>query len=242
MVWQKKLPVRVTVPPVIIGDRLYIAPQNNHLLALDIVNGQQLWDQEFDAFVTAVAAHGDRIFAGTNRMFFGLDHAGEVRWKWRIGMEPIGQPATDDSAVYVAFADNTLRAFEAGKGAQRWRTALQYRPLTGPVRVNDTIVLTQIAPVMHAYENKEGKPAGDYALPVSDRTLIVGQPVVAPGPTFFQDTLILPVAQGYVTASRRNGPGVLVPFSVQGTVCPPLSLPGEEAPPTARAPSTPPKA
>jgi outer membrane protein assembly factor BamB len=242
VVWQKKFPAPVRTLPVIVGDRLYAAPQNKHLLALDLVSGQQLWDQEFDAFVSAIAASDQRVFVGTTRMFFGLDHAGETRWKWRIGMEVIGQPVTDGTAVYAAFADNTLRAFDAGRGAMQWRTALTYRPPSGPLWVADTIVLTQIAPVLHAYETKEGKPAGDYVIPVSDRTFIVGQPVVAPGATFFQDTMMLPVAQGFLIAFRRAGLAMTPLTDVPGAVCRPLSLPGEEAPPTASAPSTPPKA
>jgi outer membrane protein assembly factor BamB len=235
-VWQAKLGAPIKARPVIVGDRLYVAPQNNQLVAFDLVSGRQLWSQDFEEAVTALAAQDQRVFAGTSRMFYGLDHAGHVKWKRRIGAEVIGQPVTDATGVYAAFTDNTLMAFGTNKGDLLWRAPLTYRPISGPTRADDTLLLTGIAPIVHGYDVKDGKQAPDFALPADPRVIFVTAPHFSHGPTFFQDIVLVFFAHGWAEGARRIGPGVYTPFTDPGTACPALTFPGEAPPPTAAAP------
>jgi outer membrane protein assembly factor BamB len=238
-VWQMKFDAEIKAAPVIVGDRLYVAPQNNHLVALDLLSGQKLWDQQFEGFVTAIGAQEHRVFAGTGRMFYGLDHAGHMKWKRRLGAEVIGQIVTDESTVYAAFTDNTLVAFGANNGDLRWRAGLAYRPISGPVRGDDTLLLTGIAPVVHGYAMKDGKPAPDFALPVDPRSIVAAAPLFTRGATFFQDTVLVVLAQGVMEGARRLGPGTFMPFVDPGTALPPFAFPGEPPPPSAAGPVKP---
>jgi hypothetical protein len=241
VIWQAKLGASIKTRPVIVGDRLYVAPQNHHLVALDLVSGQQLWSQEFEDTVTAVAAQDQRVFAGTRNFFFGLDHAGHVKWKRRVGAEVVGLPVTDAAGVYAVFTDNTLVAFGAGKGDLIWRAALPYRPVSGPARADDTLLLTGIAPIVHGYDIKDGKPGPDFPVPADPRVIFVTTPYFAHGPTFFQDTVLLFFAHGWAEGARRVGPGTFTAFTDPGSPLPALTFPGE-APPPPTAAVVPPKA
>lgn len=235
-VWTAKFKSPIKTTPVIVGDRLYVAPQDNRLVAIDLPDGKQLWEETFEANVTAIGAQEHRVFAGTRLNFYALDHGGEIKWKRRIGAEVIGQPATDDSTVYTAYTDNTLLALDANNGGLRWREALTYRPVAGPVRADDTVLLTGLSPVLHGYTMKDGKAQPDFTLPVWDRTLIVGSPLFLRGPTFFGDKVIVAVAQGYMVTLGRQGPGVLSQFSDPGFVLPALTFPGEQPQTSAAVP------
>jgi outer membrane protein assembly factor BamB len=239
-VWQTKFDAAIKTPPVIVGDRLYVAPQDNRLVALDLVSGHQLWDEQFDGLVGAIAAQEQRVYVGVGRMFFALDHAGHLKWKRRIGAEVIGQPVADESAVYAAFTDNTLYAFGASDGDFRWRSALAYRPIAGPVHANKTLILTGVAPVLHGYNVKDGKAAIDFNPAVDARSIVVSAPLFVPGRTFFQDSVVMLLAQGVMVSGRPVGPGFLSPFSDPGRPCRPWTMPSEAPPPTAAA-APPPK-
>ncbi len=234
-VWQTKFDAAIKTLPVIVGDRLYIAPQDNRLVALDLVSGSQLWDEQFDGLVGAIAAQEQRVYVGVGRVFVALDHAGHLKWKRRIGAEVIGQPVTDEVAVYAAFTDNTLYAFGASDGDLRWRAALTYRPIAGPVRADHTLMLTGVAPVLHGYDVKDGKAAIDFQPAVDVRSIVVSAPQFVPGPTFFQDTVTMLLAQGLMLGGRRVGPGFFSPFSDPGKACRPWTMPVEAPPPTAAA-------
>jgi outer membrane protein assembly factor BamB len=242
VVWHISLADPLKTKPIIIGDRLYIAPENKHLVALDLVSGQQLWVEELDEQISSIAASEQRVFAGTRNKFFAFDHAGHLKWTRRLGAEVIGDAVTDAEGVYGAFTDNTLLAL-GNNGDLRWRTGLAYRPMSGPVMANGTmLLLVGSAPVLHGYDMKDGKASPDFNPPADTRALMFSPPMFARGRTFFQDTVLVVFAHGAVAAGIRTGPGVIFPFRDPGVKCPPLSLPAEQPPPTAAAtPATPPR-
>jgi outer membrane protein assembly factor BamB len=240
-VWKIKLDAPVKVMPVVVGDRLYVATEQKQVVALDVVSGQRLWAQTLDEPIAALAAQEKRLFVSTDRTFLALDHGGDLKWRRRIGVAAIGQPLPDGDTVYVTFADNTLFALGADKGDLRWRAPLTYRPVAGPVRADDALLLVGIAPVLHWYLIKDGKAIPDLPLPGDTRSIMFAPPHVARGATFFNDLVLVPSTLA-VEALQRQGPGTFWPFIDLGVPCPPLSFPGEPPPPTtASVPAVPPK-
>jgi outer membrane protein assembly factor BamB len=241
LVWQAKLDAPVTVPSLIVGDRLYVATSQKQVAAFDVLSGQRLWVQTFEHPVVSIGASEKRLFVSTDKLFIALDHGGDFKWRRRVGVGAVGQPIVDDENVYVAFNDNTLLAFGADKGEMKWRTPLPYRPVAGPVRADDSILLSGIAPVLHGYAIKDGKPAQDVPLPVETRSIVSWAPHVVRRPNFFNDMVLVLTAQA-MEGLQRQGPGTLTMFIDLGVPCPPLSFPGEAPPPTtASVPSAPPK-
>ncbi len=230
-VWAIRLNAPIKTPPAIVGDRLYVAPQNNHLVAIDLTAGQELWSEEFDGVVTGLAAQKERVFAGTSRNFYALDHAGHFKWKRRIGAEVVGRPIADDENVYAVFTDNTMWGLGSDSGSLRWRVALTYRPISGPVRADDTLLLNGLAPILHGYYTKDGAAAGpDYTVPAGPGAILSAPVVFVHGANFFQDTAMVMLGQGYLGGVRRMGPGHIYPYwSDPGIVLPPITF-GEPPP------------
>jgi outer membrane protein assembly factor BamB len=229
-VWQMKFGAPIKTAPAIVGDRLYVAPQNNHLTAVDLTSGQELWSEEFDGFVTGLAAQEHRVFCGTSRNFYALDHAGHFKWKRRIGAEVVGRPVTDKDNVYAVFTDNTMWALGVDGGDLRWRAALIFRPISGPVRMDDTLLVNGLTPLLHGYKAKDGTADGpDYTLPAGPGSILTSGPLVVRGANFFQDTVLLLLGNGYIAAVRRAGPGMITPFVDPGLVLPPITF-GEPPP------------
>jgi outer membrane protein assembly factor BamB len=241
VVWKSNVGAPVTTLPVIVGDRLYVAPQNKQLIAIDLTSGEQLWKEPFDEVVTAIAAQEQRVFISTGRMFLALDHAGHLKWKRRIGADAIGQPLADESTVYAAFTDNTLLALGANKGDLKWRAPLVYRPIAGPTRAHNAVLLSGIAPVIHVYDAKEGKLLQDYALPSDPRSILSSPIHVSPGKNFFEDTVLVQLAQGQMAGAQTLGPAYWMPFTDPGQVRPQPTLPGEPPPTPTAATAAPPK-
>ena len=76
VVWELALGGVVRTEPLIVGDRLYIAPEGSLLMALDLMTGKTIWERDLGSKAVSIAAHGDRIVAGTvSRMFFGSTSA-----------------------------------------------------------------------------------------------------------------------------------------------------------------------
>jgi hypothetical protein len=84
-----------------------------------------------------------------------------VEWRWVTGANVIGRPVVDDQTVYFVSLDNVLRALNISSGVQRWKSGLQVRPTTGPLKWSKTIVVTGTAPSLKAYNAADGKSAGE---------------------------------------------------------------------------------
>ena len=75
----------------------------------------------------------------------------------------IGRPVADEQNVYFVSLDNVLRALNRRTGNQRWKRTLPLRPRTGPVRFDDTLIVSGVAPTLRIYSMKDGTPRGDAA-------------------------------------------------------------------------------
>ena len=119
-------------------------------MALELLTGKTIWERDLGSKATSIAAHGDRITAGTvSRMFFGIDERrGDIKWRWRIGGDVIGRPAFDDDMVFVITLSNEMRGFKLNDGGQKWRQPLDFRALGGPTRIGDVLMVPSYSPTL----------------------------------------------------------------------------------------------
>jgi hypothetical protein len=89
---------------------------------------------------------------------------GEIEWRWPTGADAIGLPATDDRAVYFVSLDNVLRGLNQSNGVQQWKSALSFRPMSGPLKWSETLVVAGTTPLLQAFSVRQGKPLGRYAV------------------------------------------------------------------------------
>jgi len=117
--------------------------------------------------LSEVLAFPDRILFGTgDKWFFCLRVSdGEREWpRVRLGSTVRGRPIADDDHIYVVSMDNTLRAFRRGNGALLWHPNVPFRPTTGPVLIDSTVVVAGNAPELRAFDVNSGRPAGEIKL------------------------------------------------------------------------------
>jgi outer membrane protein assembly factor BamB len=235
VVWELALGGIVRTEPLIVGDRLYIAPEGSLLMALDLMTGKTIWERDLGSKAVSVAAHGDRIVAGTvSRMFFGLDERrGEIKWRWRIGGDVVGRPAFNDDMVFVITLSNEMRGFKLNDGGQKWRQPLDFRALGGPTRIGDVLMVPSYSPTLRGFNTKDGKRAGVYSLPIGERSSPAAPPMVILRETFIDDMIVTATADGELIATRRVTMPPVLPLTVlPGVGAAPITLPGADTAPT----------
>jgi len=82
-----------------------------------------------------------------------------VDWRWRTGGDVIGLPAVDDHHIYFVSLDNVLRSLNRTSGAQQWMRPLPVRPVWGPIKVVDRLVVGGQSATLHAFNLKDGASA-----------------------------------------------------------------------------------
>src|SRR5207244_4662283 len=70
----------------------------------------------------------------------------------------------DDKSGYFLSLDNVLRGLNRSSGVQRWKSVLPLRPIAGPVKYRETLVVAGTTPALQAYSSRDGKTSGRYAV------------------------------------------------------------------------------
>jgi outer membrane protein assembly factor BamB len=164
--WRRRLPAAARSAPGFTATRLFVPTADNMIAALDAGTGAVVWSKRLGGIGHDVLADGDRIFLGAqDRYFYCLDvKDGEVAWRWATGADAIGLPVADDRTVYFVSLDNVLRALNRASGVQRWKSPLPIRPIAGPVKYLETLVVAGTAPTLQAYSTRDGKAQGRYTV------------------------------------------------------------------------------
>jgi outer membrane protein assembly factor BamB len=161
-IWRRDVGSPAHVSPGLAADRVYVATDDTRIVALEVTTGDILWARRLGGVPSSLLALDEQVFAGSSdNYFYCLTDDGRVDWRWRVGADPIGQPVVDAKNVYFVALDNVLRALSRGHGVQQWVRLLPMRPTRGPLMAGSTLVVTGIAPMLRAYNVKDGKPAGE---------------------------------------------------------------------------------
>lgn len=243
VVWRTEPEAPATSAPVVEGDRLYTTGSGGQFVARTVSSGAEDWRVTLDGDVTAAAAVEGRVFAATTgRWLYALDaKRGQVRWRYRLGGSAIGM-MTDEDRVVVVMLDQSVRAFKMGSGAQVWRRTLTFRPVAGPVAAGGSLLVTGYGPAVRILDRRTGANQGTYTIPlpppitVATATLASG-PLFRPGPTIFDDVVILSTQHGYFHAARR----LAEPMALPVTAMPGPALPAPGPPPGWVEPAAAPK-
>ncbi len=165
--WRRALARAATSRPAITPTRLFVATADSQVVALNVQTGEVLWTRRLGGPGHDILADGGRVFLGSqDRYFYCLDEKdGEVEWRWATGADAIGLPVVDEHTVYLVSLDNVLRALNRSSGVQRWKTPLPFRPMAGPLKYNETLVVAGTAPSLEAYNARTGKTLGHYPVP-----------------------------------------------------------------------------
>ena len=164
--WRRHLPRAATSRPSFSTSRLFVATADKHVAALDLQTGDVVWNRTLNGVGHDILANDDRIFLGSqDRYFYCLNATdGEIQWRWQTGADAIGLPVADDRSVYFVSLDNVVRGLNRSSGVQRWKTPLSFRPIAGPLKWSETLVVAATVPQVEAFGIREGKSLGRYSV------------------------------------------------------------------------------
>jgi outer membrane protein assembly factor BamB len=224
--WSEPMPAPVRVSPAIAADRLYVSLTSGGILALDLTTGKRVWEQRVGGDVTEILALDDRLFVGSRDNFFyclALS-TGRISWRWRVGADVIGAPIVDESRVYFTALDNLLRALDRRHGAQRWRQPMPIRPLAGPVRIDDVVIVSGLGVEVTGFSGRTGKEVGRFTA----SSEIVAPPHFVDAPIPEDRTLYILTGEGTLHAVRHMVEPRVIPLEfVPGTPTPLEGAPPE---------------
>ena len=140
-VWRQETDARLGCPLAAEGDLVFAALEGQKIAAIDAKTGAHRWALLLETVPKSLLAFQGRLyFSGEDGDFYAYLQQPQPKWDWRYNKRlapAIGAPVTDDRRLYVAFLDNTVRAFDARIGNERWQREIGARPASGPFLVGE---------------------------------------------------------------------------------------------------------
>jgi len=200
LAWRETIGSDAHARPTLTGDRVYIPTADGRIVALRQDTGERIWERTLGAAANEVLALNERVYVGSNdnNLYCLMTRDGIIDWKWPTGGDVIGLPAHDDHNVYFVSLDNVLRALDLRTGGQKWKIGLPFRPLQGPVRAGDAVIVSGRVPPVRAYAVADGKAAGDFG---------AGSELAAAPRLFIEDVTHLP---SVIVVTRDIAKGAIV--------------------------------
>lgn len=128
----------ITSWPIVDNDIAYFGSMDNHVYALDIVNGWAVWRfRAGKAIVGSPLLVGKTLYVGcADSNLYALDiSSGRELWRFQAGGQIVSSPAHLNGALYFGCVDKNVYSIEAKKGKLRWMF-----PTDGPIASSPTIV------------------------------------------------------------------------------------------------------
>ena len=240
VLWRRELGAIVRSPLAPADERVYASIEDGRVVALDLNNGETVWERKLGGTPIDIVPLEDRLFVGSKDNFFYCLNlkSGKVKWRWRTGADIIGAASVDEAHVYFVSLDNLLRALDRGHGALKWQAPLSLRASTGPLPVDDLLLVAGISAEMRVYHAKDGKPAGQFA--AADD--LAAPPQVLPPREGVDFTLMILTRDGRVDVLERKTPPPTADTPAAAPSTGPATPGSSSAPPTAVPPSDPPPA
>ncbi len=188
--------------PLVLGDSVLVALDDGRVVCLSSANGTTRWEQRVGGAVTGLAGAKDNVYAGSlDNFFYCLDATtGRIKWRWRTGGDILGPASVDEERVYFVSMDNMIRALDRKSGVQRWTKPLVGRPVVGPIRLGDTLLLASLSSDLRGVKAASGESAGRYDMGYE----LGAAPVFAPGDWAATDQLIAVSTEGTVLIMGRR--------------------------------------
>jgi outer membrane protein assembly factor BamB len=161
VLWRRSFGAPLAVPPSVGGERLYVALDDSRVLAVNPETGEPAWTYTVNDRATGILGLDDQVVVGTrgNRVYSLKSENGRLRWTWQVGGDVMGPAVADEKHIYFAALDNVLRAVDRKSGNLRWTAPLPSRPLGGPVRTGDVVIVPTASADIGAYLIDTGKPS-----------------------------------------------------------------------------------
>jgi outer membrane protein assembly factor BamB len=224
LAWRLAVGGRPSGPVLTLGEIFVAALDDGKVVGLTRATGAKKWEQQLGGAATGLAGRGTSIYAGSlDNFFYCLDaNSGRIKWRWRTGADVVGQPSVDDERVYFVSMDNLIRALDRDSGVQRWKKPLVARPVVGPLRIGELLLLSSLSADLRAVAAETGEAVGRYDLGGE----LGAAPVFSAGEWPAADLLVAVTVDGtLLMLGRKISPGIVPLATLPGTTVPVSATP-----------------
>lgn len=225
LLWRQPLGAPLSALPAPALDRLYLGLTDRRVVAVDLATGAPIWTREMEGVATGLLALDEQLIVGSSaRAIYSFSlRTARQRWRWRLGAGVLGAPVANESRVFFATLDNTVRAIERSNGHLAWRQGLPSRPAGAPLLIDGHVLVPLLSTEMRGYDAARGRQA----FLVTAAGEAGASPHVRPDARATGARLITITLDGRVQAF---GPRI-EPMPVPLDVLPGVPVPGEAPPP-----------
>lgn len=192
--WEFSADEPVDAPPVVVGDRVFIADIAGMVYALSAADGQEIWRLATDiGFAGGPAVDGDLLVIGDlDGKVYGVDtETGKLRWTQDVGGEIGADAAFFDGRVLIASQDGNLYSLSRETGTLGWTYETSDQIQCSPSIAGDRTFLGGCDGNLHTVAIGDGKS--------SVEPLPLGGPTGST-PAILGDRAFLPIMDGAVIA------------------------------------------
>ena len=196
-----KTEASIVATPLQVGDQIFIGTADNHVLALDAVDGSLLWDFEVGNSVWGQPAYKDgTIFVSVlDKNVYAIDaESGEPVWSEpaTLGGALASRPVVDTDLVYVTSFDGQLHALSIHNGDVIWSASGQDWIWGAPALVDGVLYFVDVQGNIYAVDSETGTEQWSQSINLSVQTA----PVVANGKLYIASKGVAESEQGMLTA------------------------------------------
>lgn len=170
---------KIVAPPLQVEDIVYVGTADNHILALNVADGSELWDVETGHAIWGQPSYRDgALFVNSmDWSVYSLDaETGDIKWHTELGGALASRPVLGEDLVYVSSFDGNVHALDIETGVVQWAAPALDWVWGAPALADGAIYYSDIQGNIFAADSQTGeqlwtKSTGSY---VQTAPVVVG--------------------------------------------------------------------
>lgn len=151
---------RIVAAPLQVEDKLFLGTADNYVLAVDAVNGAELWRFEAAHSIWAQPVYQDGVLyvVSLDKTLYALDaDSGDLQWELAFGGSIINKPAMSADMLYLGTFDNKLHAVDLASGTERWSLDTGGWAWSGPALADGVVYAADLEGNLYAVNATSGE-------------------------------------------------------------------------------------
>jgi len=165
--WKFRTKDAIEGTAAILGNTVFVGSLDEHLYALDLASGRELWRYKAGPFKAPVGVHGGAVYGGDLDGTFHCVDAGTGKKRWAVSMDADITSGVNFAGDRVLFGsqDETLHCLSVKDGKEVWSFKVPGGPVMGtPAVFGDRTFVSGCDSNLHILETAGGKEVASVEL------------------------------------------------------------------------------